>query len=1205
MSTIPCPFLVSLDQCGLELQGPNMRTRTKRLIPSNEVKAGGLSSDSLRYHAWDPDRVSLTYRDINPDAAYELEVAFVCERSMRRSMAVFAGTVELEPEIVLTPGEATIVRFAVPSSETGSGSLDIAIERRDGPDAVVSEVRLFSSRPVPPILTVVGDSRGGLAGTVGGRDFDGISGATVTVAWPGGELETTTDARGLFRVPLADDLPQGQHAELLITAVADGPTAACSINTRSLARGLRELPAEDDRMDLAGDWRFLPGRMPDPSAAEWTSAAKTRVPGHVVFDGLIPDEGVATLRKELQVPSGWAGDALFARFDGSYGRTEVFLNGKLAGVHSAGATSFDVDLTEFLAPDRNVLTLVITEYSPHAVIDYMSWYAHTSLLGVWREARLFHVPLTHLGPLDLRTDWDPDRIVGSIDLGVDIVNLDGAGQDYTLQLSLCDGDQLLSRITLSGAAGANGADRRMARLDAPDIEPWSAEIPRLYDLELVLSSGRDRKATYRRRVGFRRIETRGNQLLVNGQPIRVTGVNRHDARMRSGRSMRYEDLRADVLSLRHANVNLIRTAHYPADPRLLDLCDELGMYVENQNPICFAAGFDDHHWTRTNEAAHLVPYILEVAAETVGRDQGHASVLIWDLANETHWGWGFDALLELVREMDPSRPTIFSFDLNQLSYENPLPHLPVHLRTDIRTYHYPGWDRTWQEDIDWLRSYDQPCIVGECIPPFQDNARAELHAEMLMLDPGVRDFWVTGIAPVVDRMMQDRGCIGGMIWSAIDDQWILPVDETVGFGNWAHLTKLDYWRERDIHPPQDGMTFRGEGEWGLFDGWGRVRPELWHTQKMYSPISIVSAEFSTDGSRLDLTIKNRHCHRDLETLELRVSGARAVAGLVAAPGATATLSLDVTGETTQVSCAFWHPEGWLVDKFAWDVPGRMADPHARVLAKAGPSEVILGNDGSISATASISWLSDWPQFHVQIVHRPISQPVPLPEVDRQNAVVGPDGVISVPLTGNGWQGRLTGRTDGIRITFEYECAYSGDAAIDAREIGLCFDLSPSLTDIWWHRVADWTAYPAGHIGRPRGYAQSAPAPANPLKPAGKWELDTTEFGTNDYRGVKRSVLAAGATDGEHSVTVLSDGGQHVRISLINGAPRLHALDWYGGVPFTMDTDHIWTASFGTGKRIERGTLLKGKIVLVYGALPSDARESSNEFEGWMVERALA
>lgn len=1180
-------FLIAYDQCGLELQGPHMVTTTKRLMPSTEVDAGALGRDGLRYHAWDPVAVRARYRDLDPAASYEIEVVLACERSVERALALLAGGQELVASIALRAGGATRARVAIPAGAIRDGVLDLALECRVGPDAVASEIRLFGSVPVAPTLTVVGDSRGGLIGTVSDAAFAGVPGAEVTLTARGGELRSISDAQGVFRMPLSDIIPQGQDAALSVTAVTGDLATKVELDSKALARGLRELPDRAARLELAGDWQFLPGRTPDPDATAWRDAAIARVPGHVAFDGLIPDHGVATLRCAIAIPADWTGDAVFARFDGAYGRSEVFLNGQLAGVHAAGATSFDVDLTPFLDVHTNVLTVVLTEYTPHSVLDYMSWYAHTSLLGLWREACLFHVPQVHLGPMDLGADWDLSRRTGMIDIATDVINLTTEPRSYTLELSVSDAGRLLHRTTLSGQVDGSGSARRQVVLNVPDVEPWSAEIPRLYDLEIALRSLDRRVASYRRRIGFRHVEVDGNQLLVNGAPIRLIGVNRHDARMRTGRSMRYEDLRHDVLALRQANVNVIRTAHYPADPRLLALCDELGMYVQDQMPICFAAGFDDHHWTRTNDAAHLVPYVLEVTAETVGRDQGHPSVIIWDLANETQWGWGFDRQLALVRQMDPSRPTVFSFDLNQIGDANPLPRKPAAERPDLRTYHYPGWDRSVQEDIDWLKSYDQPVVLDECIPPFQDNARAPLHAELLAIDPGLRDYWVAGVRPFVARAMQDRGCIGGMIWSAVDDQWVLPLDESVGSGNWAHLTKLDYYRVRDIHPPQDGLVFRGEGEWGLLDGWGRPRPELWHVHKLYSPIEIAGANFDATGSHLQLRVLNRHAHRPLETLEVRLRGATAggqAAGCVrikAAAGTSGLIELTVASDAETVEVAFWHPEGWLVDAFSWDVPGRQRDVRPEVRSGAELPRMVLAPGGELRLDP---WLTAWPRFHLQDANRPL-EAVPVPTVEPSRAHSTPDGTIRAPFGGVGWEGELSIRAAGSEIVFDYACTYDGEDAFNVREIGLAFDLPAALPDLWWHRASDWSAYPDGHIGRPRGYARSAPGPADPLRPAPRWEDDTTPAGSNDYRSAKRSIIAAGVTDGNRSVSVLSDGSQHVRASINNGAPVLHVLDWYGGVPFRLDTDHIWTANFGTGRRIARGTVLRGRVVLTYGLLP--------------------
>ena len=1192
MSHDRTPYLIALDQCGLELQGPHMVTATKRLVPAGDVDPGALPRDSLRYHAWDPDAVRARYDDLDTFATLEVEAVYCCERGVERVMALIGGGVELHAALTLNPGGATIVRVPVPPVAVRDGVLELVAERRAGPDAVLSELRLYASAPVSPSVTVVGDSRGGLIGTVGDAAYAGIPGVRVEIAWDGDQVEATTDDAGIFRVPLARHLPHGQDAVLTIAATVAGRRTTVTVDTRHLARGLRVMPPLSDRLDIGGEWSFLPGRVLNPSDAAWADAARTHVPGHVAFDGLVPDRGVATLQRSVALPETWVGDAVFARFDGAYGRAEVFVNGKLAGVHGAGATSFDVELRGQLIPGDNILTVVLTEATPHAVIDYMSWYAHVSLLGIWRPVCLFHVASGHLGPTDLRAGWDPDRQVGTLDLCAEVINLDAVERPFELEISVLDGARLVHRSVTSDRVGPRASNRLEVAGEIENAEPWSAEIPRLYDLETMLRWADGQTQTYRRRIGFRRIEVVGNRLLVNGSAIRLLGVNRHDARIRTGRSLSIDELRHDVLTLRQANVNVIRTAHYPPDPRLLDLCDELGMYVQDQSPICFAAGFDDHHWTRSNDATHLVPYVLEVTAETIGRDQVHPSVIIWDLANEAQWGWGFDAQLGLARAMDRSRPTLFSFDLNQLGDDNPLPQKPPGERPEFRTYHYPGWDRTWREDIDWLRSYDQPTVLDECMPLFQDNARAPLQAEGLAVDPGMRDYWVTGVRPFVERAMRDHGCIGGMIWAAVDDQFVLPLEESLGEGAWSHLTKLDYYRVRDVHAPRDGLTFRGEGEWGLLDGWGRPRPELAHVRKLFSPIDVVEATFSEDHTAIVIMIRNRHAHRSLASLEACVTGARLPAGVhfETPSGATDRIEIEIEPDAREVELAFRHPEGWLVDAFKWPVPGRALDVHA--IVRAGAAQLRVGMDelGRLTIDGDGPLLQDWPRLHVADANHTLT-PVPGPVATTDRATVEADGTVTVPLAGAGWTGWISARAalDGREVQLEYACTYSGDGAIDAREVGLALDLPSELTDLWWRRVGDWSWYPEGHVGRSHGYAAAAPGEADPLRPAARWELDTSPAGTNDYRSTKRAILAAGVTNGTRSMAVLSDGSQHLRAALVNGRPVIHVLEWYGGVP-AMDQIHpIWTAYFGFGRRIERGVELRGRVVLVGGALPAEIR----------------
>lgn len=1173
-------YLVALEQPGLELMAPHLRTRTKRRIETSDVDVATLARDSLRFVGWAPDVIEAVFPDLCADAAYALEATYLCERDAHRVQAMTSRGIELHPPVELVRATATVVRVAVPPTAYASGTLAVAVERIAGPDAVLSELRLFASEPTPPTITVVGDSRGGLIGTVGNPDSSGSPVANVRVAGGAGSAEVTTDAAGVFRVARLEGIPLGQHGEVTI-ATGDGSLAAeATIDTRHLARGLRELPPAADRLGLGGEWAFAGGPF---RGHDGVGLAQTRVPGHVIYDGLVPDDGVATFQRAVQVPDSWSGRAVFLRCDGAYGRAEVFVNGALAGVHGSGATSFDVDITPFLHAGSNALAITLTEYTPHAVLDDMSWYAHMSLLGIWRDVFVFSTPLLHLGQLEIEADWDPELASGSLSLGVDVINVDPEARTFDLQTTIRDDAGVVVHEASRHGSVEGASNARETFVTGPlVVRPWSAEEPRLYDLDVVVATVDGHRQAYHRRIGFRRVETRGNQLLVNGLPIRIRGINRHDSRILKGRALSAEDMRDDIVNLRRANVNVIRTSHYPPSPHLLEICDEVGMFVFEQPPICFSGGFDDHHWTRTNEAAQLIPYLLEVTAETVARDKGHCSVIVWDLGNESRWGAGFDAQLALVREMDPHRPTIFSFDLNELGDENELVRKAAADRPEIRSYHYPGWDRTWGEDLEWLGSYDQPTVLDEYAPVFAPCLRGPGEGFGLAIDPGIRDYWGAGYQPFMEAALQEQGVIGGLIWGGFGEVFAIPLDLTVGEGPWAHLPASDYIRTRDHYPVEPGVFRRGDGDWGIFDAHNRPRPELWHVHEMYSPIGVAAAVLAEAGDRLDLALVNRFSHRSFAGLEAVVTGGALDSGrglAPAGPGETAALVIRPTPGSETVRVEIRHPEGWLIDGWEWPWPGVAPTPQAAVLERAEELRLDLAQpDRLLASRDGPRWLRGWPRLHVLDVDMP-HVPVPCPRTDVGHVrVLGPDA-LRAPLAGWDWEGSITARLEGRTVVFDYEATYTGARAFNAKEVGLTLRPPRELTDLSWQRIGEWSLYPPDHVGRTTGYATGAQGANTTLHSARTWEQDATAAGSNDYRSTKRRILVAAATDGRRSLTVLSDGAQHVRAELVDGLPELHVLDWYGGVR-TLDGNHpIWSAYFGSGLPISTGTTLRGRLVL--------------------------
>ena len=1019
-------FLIALDQCGLELQAPHMRTTTKRRIETSDVDAATLPSDSLRFTGWAPESMEAVFSDLDPGASHELEAVFLCEREVDRVVSMTSRGLELHPPTELAKGTATVVRVGVPPAAYADGTLEVHVDRVVGPDVVMSELRLFSSEPPAPVLTVVGDSRGGLIGTVATPDYAGVPDAQVRVTGVARTFEVSTDRAGVFRVPLADGLSLGQHGEVTLATASGARATELSVDTRHLARGLRELPPEADRLDLGGEWAFTGGPFRGPGSER--TAAAARVPGHIIYDSLVPEDGVGTFQRALEVPKAWSGAAVFLRCDGAYGRAEVYVNGSLAGVHGSGATSFDVDITPFLVPTGNSLAITLTEFTPHAVLDDMSWYAHMSLLGIWRDILLFSVPKLHLGQLDIVADWDPERGSGTLGLGVDVINLDPAGRTYHLDVTVSDGaGEVVHGSSRHGSIGGAASERQAFATEPLAVSPWSAEEPRLYDLEVVVGTEGGAAQTYRRRIGFRRVETRGNQLLVNGSPIRVRGVNRHDSRILKGRALSAEDMREDVLNLRRANVNVIRTSHYPPSPHLLDACDELGMFVFEQPPICFSGGFDDHHWTRTNEAAQLIPYLLEVTAETVAAGQGPPLDHRLGSRQRESLGQRFrraaghgpvdgpeppdhlllrperDGCRERARAQAHRRATRYP--------ELPLPGLGPHLA---------GRPRVAQ----LVRAASGPRRVRTAlrtVPPRPGEGYG------LAIDPGIRDYWGAGYQPFMEAALQERGCIGGLIWGGFGEVFAIPLDLTVGQGPWAHLPATDYVRIGDLYPAEPGVFRRGDGDWGIFDAWNRPRPELWHVHKMYSPISVSAVEFDEAGDRLELTVVNRFSHRSFEGLDVRVTGGevQGVPALTARPGETTQLALRKDPGSEVVRVEFWHPEGWLVDGYEWSWPGASAPPQEAVLARADELSLDLSEPGSLTVTSNgRRWLRGWPEFHVLDVDMP-HVAVGCPRTDGGEVVALGPGAARAPLASRDWQGSISARVEGKTVVFDYECTYVG------------------------------------------------------------------------------------------------------------------------------------------------------------------------------------
>ena len=590
----------------------------------------------------------------------------------------------------------------------------------------------------------------------------------------------------------------------------------------------------DPSVDLTGTWRFHPA----PPKKFWVGTeaqgegwADIAVPGEWVMQGFtVEKDAAAAYWRTFDIPAAWQGQRIKLRCDGVFSDATVWVNGQEAGHHEGGFTPFELDVTPCVVFNAaNRIALAVKNESVADTLASASQYATHPLGGITRKIGLFAVPDQHLATLNFTTTFDAACKDALLHVKAEIVN-EGAAASPATELAITLNDPKPQPVTLPiGAvtlpAMAAGASHTLS-LDIPVAAPlkWDAEHPNLYTVVCTLAQGGKTVETVQRRIGFRQVEVRGSELYVNNQPVKLHGVCRHETHPTRGRSLTPELWRQDADLFRKANVNYIRTSHYPPAEEFIEACDELGLFVEEEAPICWAGHGANAIWkTWKDDDEKFRSIIVRETLEMVARDYNHPSVIIWSLANESLWNAHFQHSLDAVKAADPSRPASFH-DQAWGPYNN------QHNQADIAVFHYPT-----PEQADKPDDRGRPMLFGEYCHLNAYNRRE------IVTDPGVRDAWGQAIASMYDKMYAAKGCLGGAIWSGIDDIFLLPDGKAVGYGSW-----------------------------GPIDGWRRKKPEYWHMKKAYSPIRILDTTLAASASGVPLTVKveNRYDFTNLKELRI-------------------------------------------------------------------------------------------------------------------------------------------------------------------------------------------------------------------------------------------------------------------------------------------------------------------------------------------------
>ena len=372
----------------------------------------------------------------------------------------------------------------------------------------------------------------------------------------------------------------------------------------------------------------------------------------------VPSENPTGLyRRDFELADDWQGRRIVLHFEGVDSAFYVWVNGHEVGYSQGSRVPAEFDVTDVVRPGRNTVAVRVMQWSDGSYLeDQDMWW----LSGIFRDVYLIARPPVQLADIRVRTPLDDAYDSAALDLRATLRNTrDQTATELVLSARLLDavGADVLEAPLQQQVSLAAG-ETAVAELSAPVSQPhlWSAESPYLYNLVLALTDAAGAALEVQScKIGFRSVELKDGNILVNGVPIMFKGVNRHDHHPDTGKAVSLEAMRQDVLLMKRHNVNAVRTAHYPNDPRFYDLCDYYGLYVIDECDIETHGFFgnpdvrnpsDDPEW----EAAYL-----DRLQRMVERDKNHASIILWSLGNEAAFGCNHRAMAAWAHAADPTR----------------------------------------------------------------------------------------------------------------------------------------------------------------------------------------------------------------------------------------------------------------------------------------------------------------------------------------------------------------------------------------------------------------------------------------------------------------------------------------------------------------------------------------------------------------------
>ncbi|MBQ7022512.1 MAG: discoidin domain-containing protein [Akkermansia sp.] len=568
---------------------------------------------------------------------------------------------------------------------------------------------------------------------------------------------------------------------------------------------------------------------------------------------------IGSYRREVEVPTDWDGRRIFLQFDGVDSFFYLWVNGQKIGFSKDSRTAAVFDVTEHMKPGKNIVAVEVYRYSDGSYLECQDMWR---LSGIFRDVFMFSTPQVLVRDFFVHTDFvqntdgTSNYANSTLRVEVDVNNRDKANATASVEGELLDASgktiATMQSLGLNIEPGKEVKTTLQATIQNPAL--WSAEKPNLYRLLLTLKNEKGEiTETISRKIGFRDIKLLDGRFLVNGMPVKLKGVNRHESQHANGHVVTEEECRQELLIMKRGNINHIRNSHYPQPSFFYEMCDELGIYV------CDEANIESHgYYYGEDSLSHPEEWKAQHVwrnKNMVEQSKNHPCVVIWSYGNEAGPGANFEAVRNWIKQRDPSR-------LTQYERNNDL--------ADLCSNQYPS--------VNWTRE-----IAGrKLLKPWYISEYAHILCNSL---GNLADYW--------QAIDSSDSIIGGGIWEWIHQSY----DQEVTLPDGRKVTRQSYGGDHGEYPHDGIFCIKG-----VIYSDRTVTPLYDEIRKVQQNAEFKLLGLTEDGKGMRIGIKNKHLFTNLNEFngnwQLCEEGSKVIAAghfnVEAAPLETAELTIPAS-----------------------------------------------------------------------------------------------------------------------------------------------------------------------------------------------------------------------------------------------------------------------------------------------------------------------